>query len=90
METVRRLSSETLPSWLAALGRALPVTCRQETVRRALPGKPGEFLRRIPGGILTCGRRGSTVALASLSVFFFRLAENRARARDLLDRQTMY
>lgn len=79
-----------LPAWLAAVGRGLPVTYWLEAVRRALLGTKGELLPGISDGVLLVIVVGSTVVLAGLSVLIFRLAEGRARARGLLDRQTMY
>lgn len=81
---------DTLPSWLAAVGRALPITYWLEAFRRALLGQSTASFAGLSDGALVAILAGSSVVLAALATVCFRLAERRARAKGLLDMQTMY
>jgi ABC-2 type transport system permease protein len=81
---------DTLPSWLAAVGRALPITYWLEAFRRALLGQSTASFAGLSDGALVGILAGSSVVLAALATVCFRLAERRARAKGLLDMQTMY
>jgi ABC-2 type transport system permease protein len=81
---------DTLPSWLSSIGRAIPITYWVEAMRRALLGEGTALFSGLSNGTLVAILAGSTVVLAVLAVLVFRLAERRARAKGLLDMQTMY
>jgi ABC-2 type transport system permease protein len=81
---------DTLPSWLSSIGRAIPITYWVEAMRRALLGEGTALFSGLSNGALVAILAGSTVVLAVLAVLVFRLAERRARAKGLLDMQTMY
>jgi ABC-2 type transport system permease protein len=82
---------DVLPPALQWVGKALPITYWLEALRRALLGDGGnEALRAIPTGHLLAILAGSTLALAVVSLLFFRWAEGVAHRRGLLDMQTMY
>ncbi|MEW5826262.1 MAG: ABC transporter permease [Candidatus Bipolaricaulota bacterium] len=81
---------DTLPHWLAAVGRVIPITYWLDAMRRAVLGEGTAVLSGLSNGLLVSVVVGSTAVLAGLSILAFRLAERRARARGLLDMQTMY
>ena len=81
---------ESLPVWLSSIGRALPITYWLEAFRRALLGEGAALFAGLSDGALVGIIAGSTAGLAVLAVVCFRLAERRARAKGLLDMQTMY
>lgn len=81
---------DTLPSWLGIVGRTIPITYWIEAFRRALLGTRTPAFEGLSNGVLLAIVAGSTVVLAGLAVVVFRIAERRARARGLLDMQTMY
>mgnify|MGYP001765998493 CR=1 FL=1 len=81
---------DTLPPWLAAVGRALPITYWLEAFRRALLGQSAASFAGLSDVALVGIIAGSSVVLAALATVCFRLAERRARAKGLLDMQTMY
>jgi len=81
---------DTLPAWLQVVGRAIPITYWLEAFRRALLGEGTAAFAGLSDGVLTAVIAGSTAVLAVLAVAGFRLAERRARAKGLLDMQTMY
>ena len=81
---------DTLPAWLAATGRVIPISYWLEAFRRALLGHGTEAFASLSDGVLLAVIAGSTAVLAVLAVLGFRLAERRARAKGLLDMQTMY
>ncbi|MDD5219561.1 MAG: ABC transporter permease [Candidatus Bipolaricaulis sp.] len=81
---------DTLPRWLEVVGRGLPITYWMEVLRRALLGSGTAAFDGLSNGVLLAIVVGSTAVLAGLAVAAFRLAERRARARGLLDMQTMY
>jgi hypothetical protein len=59
-------------------------------MRRALLGEGAALFSELSNGALVAIIAGSTVVLAVVAVLVFRLAERRARAKGLLDMQTMY
>lgn len=84
---------DVLPAWLRPIGYALPVTYWLELLRRALVGTTAQAFPTLAGfsnvqllGILA----GLTVVLGAVSRTIFRLCENRARERGLLDRVSNY
>jgi ABC-2 type transport system permease protein len=81
---------DSLPGWLSSIGRALPITYWLEAFRRALLGQGTTPFGGLSDGVLVAIIAGSTAGLAILAVTCFRLAERRARAKGLLDMQTMY
>jgi ABC-2 type transport system permease protein len=82
---------DVLPKPLQLLGQALPLTYWLEALRRALLGDgAGELLSPLSDRVLVLILAGSTVLLAVLSMGFYRWAENLAREKGLIDRQTMY
>ncbi len=81
---------ETLPAWLSAVGRAIPITYWLEAFRRALLGRGTALFVGLSDGLLVAIIAGSTAVLAAVAVTCFRRAEHRARAKGLLDMQTMY
>jgi ABC-2 type transport system permease protein len=82
---------DILPRPLQLLGQALPLTYWLETLRRALLGNgAGELLSALSDRVLLLILAGSTILLAVLSMWFYRWAENLAREKGLIDRQTMY
>ncbi len=81
---------DSLPSWLSTIGRAIPITYWLEAFRRALLGRGTVLFSGLSDGALVGIMAGSTAVLAVLAVLGFRLAERRARAKGLLDMQTMY
>jgi ABC-2 type transport system permease protein len=82
---------DVLPRPLQLLGQALPLTYWLETLRRALLGNgAGVLLSPISDWVLLLIVAGSTVLLAVFSMWFYRWAENLAREKGLIDRQTMY
>jgi len=81
---------DTLPTWLSSIGRAIPITYWLEAFRRALLGRGTVLFEGLSNGALVAVITGSTAVLAGLAVLAFRLAERRARAKGLLDMQTMY
>jgi ABC-2 type transport system permease protein len=81
---------DTLPTWLSAVGRAIPITYWVEAMRRALLGEGTASFAGLSNGTLVGIIAGSSTVLAVLAVFLFRLAERRARSKGLLDMQTMY
>jgi ABC-2 type transport system permease protein len=81
---------DTLPPWLGLVGRGIPITYWLEALRRGLLGAGTSTFDGLSDGALLVIVVGSTAVLAALAVGTFRLAERRARARGLLDMQTMY
>jgi ABC-2 type transport system permease protein len=81
---------ESLPPWLSGIGRAIPITYWLEAFRRALLGRGTTLFAELSDGALVAIIAGSTAVLAVFAVLVFRLAERRARAKGLLDMQTMY
>jgi len=82
---------DVLPKPLQLLGEALPLTYWLEALRRALLGDgASELLSPLSDRVLVLILVGSTVLLAALSMGFYRWAENLAREKGLIDRQTMY
>ncbi len=82
---------DVLPRPLQLVGQALPLTYWLEALRRALLGDgAGELLSPLSDRMLLLILIGSTVLLAVVSVGFYRWAENLAREKGLIDRQTMY
>ena len=82
---------DVLPKPLQLLGQALPLTYWLEALRRALLGDgASELLSPLSDRVLVLILVGSTVLLAALSMGFYRWAENLAREKGLIDRQTMY
>jgi ABC-2 type transport system permease protein len=82
---------DVLPGWLQVISRGVPMTYWLEAVRRALLGSGGgEVLGGLTDATLMGIVVGSTVGLAGVAYVGFRLAERRARAKGLLDMQTMY
>jgi ABC-2 type transport system permease protein len=81
---------DTLPVWLSAVGRAIPITYWVEAMRRALLGEATASFSGLSNGVLVAIIAGSSAVLAVLAVLAFRAAERRARSRGLLDMQTMY
>jgi ABC-2 type transport system permease protein len=82
---------DILPRPLKLLGQALPLTYWLEALRRALLGNgAGELLSPLSDRVLLLILASSTVLLALLSMWFYRWAENLAREKGLIDRQTMY
>ena len=82
---------EVLPPILQPIGYLLPLTYWLEAIRRALLGATGgpTFAgwsdAQVVGALAV-----STLMWGAISVAYFRYAENRARARGLLDWQTQY
>jgi ABC-2 type transport system permease protein len=81
---------DSLPTWLSSIGRAIPITYWLEGFRRALLGQGMPLFSGLSDGALVAIIGGSTAVLAVVAVVAFRLAERRARAKGLLDMQTMY
>jgi ABC-2 type transport system permease protein len=81
---------DSLPTWLSTIGRAIPITYWLEAFRRALLGQATASFAGLSDGVLVGIIAGSTAVLAVLAILGFRLAENRARSKGLLDMQTMY
>ncbi len=82
---------DVLPKGLQLVGQALPVTYWLEALRRALLGRgAGALLAGLSDAQLLLILAGSTLALALLSTAVYRRAERLAKARGLLDMQTMY
>jgi ABC-2 type transport system permease protein len=82
---------DVLPGWLQAISRGVPMTYWLEAVRRALLGTGGSVaLRGLSNTTLMAIVIGTTALLAVVAFSGFRLAERRARAKGLLDMQTMY
>ena len=81
---------DSLPSWLSTIGRGIPITYWLEAFRRALLGRGTASFAGLSDGALVGIIAGSTAVLAVLAILGFRLAERRARAKGLLDMQTMY
>ncbi|MCX6092970.1 MAG: ABC transporter permease [Candidatus Bipolaricaulota bacterium] len=81
---------DSLPTWLSTIGRGIPITYWLEAFRRALLGRGTPSFAGLSDGALVGIIAGSTAVLAVLAVLGFRLAERRARAKGLLDMQTMY
>jgi ABC-2 type transport system permease protein len=84
---------EVLPAWLRPIGYILPVTYWLELLRRALVGSTAQAFPTLAGfsnlqllGLLA----GLTVVFGAVSGAIFRLFENRARERGLLDRVSNY
>lgn len=81
---------DSLPVWLSGVSRVLPITYWLEAFRRALLGESTAAFAGLSDGTLVAIIAGSSAGLALLAVFCFRAAERRARAKGLLDMQTMY
>jgi len=82
---------DVLPKPLQISGQALPLTYWLEVLRRALLGQgASEILARLSDGVLLLILAGSTVALALISIAFYRWAEHTAKEKGLIDMQTMY
>ncbi len=82
---------DVLPKGLQLVGQALPLTYWLEALRRALLGRgAGALLAGLSDAQLLLILAGSTLALALLSTAVYRRAERLAKARGLLDMQTMY
>ena len=82
---------EVLPSLLQPIGYVLPVTYWLEAIRRALLGARGGPTFAAWSDAQVVGALAvSMLVWGAISVAYFRYAENRARARGLLDWQTQY
>ena len=82
---------DVLPRGLQLLGQALPLTYWLEALRRALLGRgAGELLAGLSNAQLLVILVGSTLALAVISLMFYRWAERIAKEKGLIDMQTMY
>jgi ABC-2 type transport system permease protein len=73
-----------LPVVAQQMGYALPTTHFLSLVRIALSGSDVSFMNELAYMIL------ATVGLAVVALLFFRLAENRARQRGMIDRKAEY
>ncbi len=82
---------DVLPGPLQLLARGVPFTYWLEAMRRALLGEgASEVLGTLSDGQLLGVLAGAAFGLGAISFFVFRLAEQRAKERGLIDMDTMY